>query len=67
MYSEHCWATKRKLLIHLLLIVFTKLQGSPSGSSEPPVDIKTKVAFQSMVITLIRNFCFDVNMRLGTT
>ena len=43
------------------------LQGDPSGSSQPPVDIKTKVAFQYMLLILIHNFCFDVNRRLETT
>ena len=33
----------------------------------PPVDIKTKVAFQYMGLILIQNFCFDVNGRFGTT
>ena len=46
------------------------LQGDPSGSSQPHVYIKTKVAFQYiryMLLILEHNFCFDVNRRLGTT
>ena len=33
---------------------------------QPPVDTKTKVAFQYKGLILKRNFCFDVNRRLGT-
>ena len=35
-----------------------RLQGDPSGSSLPSVDIKTKVAFQNR---------FDINRRMGTS
>ena len=41
------------------------VQGDPSGSSQPPVDIKTKVAFQYMIVIPKHNFCFNVNWRLG--
>ena len=41
------------------------VQDDPSGSSEPPVDIKTKVAFQYMLFAL--NVTLDVNRRFGTT
>ena len=43
------------------------IQDDPSGWSKPPVDIKTNVAFQYMLLKLKRNFCFDVNRRLGPT
>ena len=36
-------------------------------SSQPPVDIKTKVAYQYNPSILKCNFCFHVNGRLGTT
>ena len=45
----------------------TIIQGDPSGSSQPPVDIKWKVAFQYMLLIQKCNFCFNVNRRLGTT
>ena len=41
------------------------IQGDTSGRTKPPVDIKTKVAFQYMLFILKRNFCFDVNRRFG--
>ena len=44
-----------------------QLQGDPSGLSQPTVDIKTNVVFQNMLLMLKRNFCFDVNSRLGPT
>ena len=43
------------------------LQGDHSGCVKPPIDTKTKVAFQYMVLILKRNFCFDVNGRFDTT
>ena len=52
---------------YLLPACRTYIQGDTSGSSQPPVDIKTKVVFQHMLLILKRNFCFDVNRRLGTT
>ena len=45
----------------------TTVQGDHSGGSQPPVDIKTKVAFQYKPLILKHNFCFHVNGRLGTT
>ena len=44
-----------------------RLQGDHSGSSQTPVDIKMNVAFHYMFQILNRNFCFDVNRRLGST
>ena len=44
-----------------------KIQGDHSGIFQPPVDIKTEVAFQHMLLIPKLNFCFDVNRRLGTT
>ena len=44
-----------------------KVQGDTSGGFQPTVDIRTKVAFQYMLLILKHNFCFYVNMRLGTT
>ena len=41
------------------------LQADHSGSSQPPVDIKTKVAFQYTILKW--NFCFHINVRLGIT
>ena len=37
------------------------VQGDHSGCSLGCVDIKTKVPFQYVVLTLKQNFCFDVN------
>ena len=48
-------------------IIDKLVQGDTSGSSQPPVDIKTDVVFQYMRLILKRNFCLDVNRRLGTT
>ena len=42
------------------------IQGDHSGCSQPPIDIKTKVAFQYKPLILKHNFCFLVNGRLGT-
>ena len=44
-----------------------RVQGDPTGCFPVFVDIKTKVAFQYMLLTLKRNFCFDVNNTWGTT
>ena len=44
-----------------------RLQGDYSGSSQTPVDIKMKVAYQYMLLKVKHNFCLDVNRRLGTT
>ena len=41
--------------------------GDTSGSSQPPVDVKTSVEFQYMLLIIVDNFCFEVNGRLGTT
>ena len=38
-----------------------------AGSSQPPVDMKTKVVFYHKGLILKRTFCFDVNRRLETT
>ena len=46
---------------------FRHIKGDHSGSSQPPVDIKTKVVFQYKPFILKHNFCFHVNRRLGTT
>ena len=35
-------------------------QGDPSGSSQPPIDIRTKVALQYMLLIQC-SFCFGVN------
>ena len=43
------------------------IQGDLSGCSLGFVDIKIKVAFQYMLLTIKRNFCFDVENTLGTT
>ena len=43
------------------------IQGDTTGSSQPPVDIKTNGVFQYMLLILKHNFCFDVSRRLGTT
>ena len=37
------------------------IQGDHSGSSQPTVDIKTKVVFQYKPFILKRNFCVHVN------
>ena len=44
-----------------------KLQGDHSGCVRPPVDIKTNVAFQYMLIILKHNFWFHANGRFDTT
>ena len=69
-----CWLKLEDLPIFFRLIsrndsFFWSLQfiqGDPSSCSQPPVDIKTKVAFQYMLLILKHNFCCDVNSRLGT-
>ena len=38
-----------------------EIQGDPSGSSPCFVDIRTKVAFQYMLLKLKFNLCLDVN------
>ena len=43
------------------------IQGDKSGKTKPPVDIKTKVAFQYKRLILKRNFYFDVKGRVGPT
>ena len=43
------------------------IKGDPSGWSQPPVDIEAKVALYYKEHILKRNFCFDVNRRLGPT
>ena len=43
------------------------VQGDHSGCDKPPVDIKTKVAFQEIGLILKQSFCFDVNRRFVTT
>ena len=43
------------------------VQGDHSGSSQCPVDIKIKVAFQYKPFILKCNFLVHVNGRLGTT
>ena len=43
------------------------LQGDHSGCAKPPVDIKTKVAFEYLGLILKRNFCFDIYRRFVTT
>ena len=51
-----------------VLTHFEILQGDTSGSSQHPVDIKTKVAISvRSSIYLRHNLHFDVNKRLGTT
>ena len=45
----------------------TTVEGGSSGCSQPPVDINMNVAFQYMLLILNRNFCCDVNRKLGTT
>ena len=44
-----------------------QLQGDHSGSSQPPVDMKTKVAFSIKGFSTNPNFCFDVSGRVGAT
>ena len=56
-----------KFLQEILRTLICLIQGDHSGSFQPPVDIKMNVAFQNMLLILKRNFCFDVNRRLGTT
>ena len=48
-------------------ILCTGCQGDDSGSSQPPVDIKTEVSFKFEPHVLKRNLCSAVNERLGTT
>ena len=45
----------------------TEVQGDHSGCDKPPVDIKAKVLFEYMGLTLKRNFCCDVSRRFVTT
>ena len=42
----------------------THIQGDHSGSSKPPVDIKTKVVFQDKAFILKHNLSFHVFARL---
>ena len=44
-----------------------KLQGDQSSCVKPPVDTKTHVAFQSKLLILKQNLCFDVNGRFDIT
>ena len=43
------------------------IQGDTSRCSLGSNDMKIKVAFQYMLITLKLNFCFDINRTKGTT
>ena len=43
------------------------IQGDHSGCDKPPVDFKTKVAFQYMGLIIKQNFCYEVNGRFDTT
>ena len=47
----------------LIRYFYTKVQGDPSGSSKPIVDIDLKVAFYYKVLILKRNFHINVNDR----